>query len=80
MSGYGDLLRTRGVARIIAAQLTARFPSGMLSLAYLLHVEGIFDSYGAAGPVMQRDPAGIDVHQNRFVVAHVARIPLGQAA
>ncbi|WAB85095.1 MFS transporter [Microcella daejeonensis] len=52
MSGYGDLLRTRGVARIIAAQLTARFPSGMISLAYLLHIEQIFDSYGAAGLVL----------------------------
>ena len=52
VSGYGDLLRTRGVARIIAAQLTARFPSGMLSLAYLLHIEGVFDSYGAAGLVL----------------------------
>jgi MFS family permease len=52
VSGYGDLLRTRGVARIIAAQLTARFPSGMISLAYLLHIEQIFDSYGAAGLVL----------------------------
>ncbi|WAB80488.1 MFS transporter [Microcella daejeonensis] len=52
MSGYGDLLRTRGVARIISAQLTARFPSGMISLAYLLHIEQIFDSYGAAGLVL----------------------------
>ncbi|MEQ1736060.1 MAG: MFS transporter, partial [Rhodoglobus sp.] len=47
-----SLLKTPGVARIIAAQLTARFPSGMLSLAYLLHVEHVFDSYGAAGLVL----------------------------
>lgn len=58
MSGYGDLLRTRGVARIIAAQLTARFPSGMLSLAYLLHIEGVFDSYGAAGLVLAATSVG----------------------
>ncbi|KRF32910.1 MFS transporter [Yonghaparkia sp. Soil809] len=58
MSGYGDLLRTRGVARIIAAQLTARFPSGMLSLAYLIHVEGIFGSYGAAGLVLAATSVG----------------------
>ncbi len=38
---YPDLLKTPGVARIIAAQLTARFPGGMLSLAYLLHIERI---------------------------------------
>ena len=52
MKSYLSLLRTPGVARIIAAQLTARFPSGMLSLAYLLHVEHVFDSYGAAGLVL----------------------------
>ena len=58
MSTYGSLLKTPGVARLIAAQLTARFPSGMLSLAYLLHVEHIFDSYGAAGLVLAATSVG----------------------
>ncbi len=58
MSTYGSLLRTPGVARIIAAQLTARFPSGMLSLAYLLHVEFVFGSYGAAGLVLAATSVG----------------------
>jgi len=49
---YRDLLTTPGVARIIAAQLVARLPSGMISLAYLIHVERIFDSYGQAGLVL----------------------------
>ena len=52
MAGYRELLRTRGVARIIAAQLTARFPNGMTSLAILLHVEQQTGSYGAAGLVL----------------------------
>ena len=52
MKKYADLLKTRGVARIISAQLTARLPSGMISLAYLLHIERIFDSYGLAGLVL----------------------------
>jgi MFS family permease len=52
VSTYGSLLRTPGVARIIGAQLLARFPSGMLSLAILLHVEQVHDSYGAAGLVL----------------------------
>ncbi len=51
-SGYRDLLRTPGVGRIIAAQLTARFPTGMTSLALLLHVEQVTGSYGAAGLVL----------------------------
>lgn len=42
----------RGVGRIIAAQLTARFPNGMTSLAILLHVEQMTGSYGAAGLVL----------------------------
>lgn len=52
MSTYSSLLKTPGVARIIAAQLTARFPFGMLSLAFLLHIEHIHHSYGAAGLVL----------------------------
>ncbi|ERK73429.1 MFS transporter [Leifsonia aquatica] len=52
MSSYSSLLKTPGVARIIAAQLTARFPFGMLSLAFLLHIERVHHSYGAAGLVL----------------------------
>lgn len=52
MSSYVDLLRTPGVARIMSAQLVARFPSGMLSLGLLLHVERTTGSYAAAGLVL----------------------------
>jgi MFS family permease len=52
VGSYTELLRTPGVGRIIAAQLTARFPFGMLSLAFLLHVEHVHDSYAAAGLVL----------------------------
>jgi MFS family permease len=55
---YLDLLKTPGVARIISAQLLARFPSGMLSLAYLLHIEQIHHSYGAAGLVLAATSVG----------------------
>ena len=58
MNRYRDLLTTPGVARIIAAQLTARLPSGMISLAYLIHVERIFDSYGQAGLVLAATSLG----------------------
>jgi MFS family permease len=51
-------LKTPGVARIIAAQLTARFPFGMLSLAYLIHIETIHHSYGAAGLVLAATSIG----------------------
>lgn len=52
MSGYRDVLRTKGVARVIFAQLTARFPGGMTSLAVLLHIEHLTHSYGLAGTVL----------------------------
>jgi MFS family permease len=58
VASYTELLKTSGVARIIAAQLTARFPSGMLSLAFLLHVEQQTGSYGAAGLVLAATSLG----------------------
>lgn len=51
-AGYKDLLNTPGVGRIIAAQLIARFPNGMVSLAILMHVEQATGSYGNAGLVL----------------------------
>ncbi|CAN5123948.1 MFS transporter [soil metagenome] len=58
MNSYLNLLQTRGVARLMSAQLLARFPNGMLSLAYLLHIERISDSYGAAGLVLAATSVG----------------------
>jgi MFS family permease len=58
VSAYGSLLRTPGVGRVIAAQLTARFPFGMLSLAYLLHVEHVLGSWGAGGVVLAASSIG----------------------
>ena len=57
-SGYRELLRVPGVGRIIAAQLTARFPNGMASLAILLHVQHATGSYGAAGLVLAASSIG----------------------
>jgi MFS family permease len=58
VSSYADLLKTPGVARLIAAQLTGRFPSGMLSLAFLLHIQLVLGSYGAAGLVLAATSLG----------------------
>ncbi|AWB87020.1 MFS transporter [Mycetocola zhujimingii] len=58
MSAYSSLLKTTGVARIILAQLVARFPFGMLSLAFLLHVEQVTGSYAAAGIVLAASSVG----------------------
>ncbi|HTN54721.1 MAG TPA: MFS transporter [Microbacterium sp.] len=58
MAGYRDLLRTPGVGRMIAAQLVARLPNGMISLAILMHVEQQTGSYGAAGIVLAAASVG----------------------
>jgi len=58
VNAYLELLRAPGVARIIAAQLVARFPGGMISLGFLIHIERIFDSYGAAGLVLAATSVG----------------------
>lgn len=58
MNSYLDLLRTRGVARLMSAQLVARFPNGMLSLAYLIHIQAATGSYGAAGLVLAATSVG----------------------
>ena len=58
VSGYLSLLRTKGVARIMSAQLVARFPSGMLALAFLIHIEKLTDSYGYAGLVLAATSIG----------------------
>ena len=52
MKTYIDLLKMSGVARVLLSQLTARFPFGMLSLAFLIHIEHIHNSYAAAGAVL----------------------------
>ncbi len=46
------------MGRIIAAQLVARLPNGMLSLGVILHVEQQTGSYGAAGLVLAATSVG----------------------
>jgi MFS family permease len=58
VSSYWNLLKTRGVARILTAQLLARFPFGMLSLAFLLHIQSVTHSYGSAGLVLAATSIG----------------------
>ena len=58
MASYRELLRTPGVGRIMAAQLTARLPNGMTSLAILLHIQYITGSYGSAGLVLAATSVG----------------------
>ncbi len=42
----------------MSSQILARFPSGMIVLGLLIHIEAIFDSYGAAGLVLAATSMG----------------------
>jgi MFS family permease len=52
MRAYSDLIRVPGVLNITAAQLFARLPLGMMSLAILLHVHALTSSYALGGAVV----------------------------
>lgn len=52
MGVFQDLSRAPGVLRILISQLTAKFPSGMLSIALMLHIELVFGDYTSAGIVL----------------------------
>jgi MFS family permease len=58
MGIYRDLGRTPGVFRVVASQLAARFPFGMLSIILLLHVQLAFGDYTSAGIVLATQSAG----------------------
>lgn len=49
---YREIAAEPGVIRVLAAQLLARFPHGMYSLAVLIHIEAHHGSYGVAGLVL----------------------------
>ena len=61
MRAYGEVLRVPGLARIILAQLIARFPAGMYSLGILMHMEHQHGSYTAAGLVLAAFSVGMAV-------------------
>ncbi|WP_072312904.1 MFS transporter [Agrococcus sp. Marseille-P2731] len=61
MHAYGEVLRVPGLARIIFAQLVARFPAGMYSLGILMHMEHQHGSYTAAGLVLAAFSVGMAV-------------------
>lgn len=58
MGIYRDLGRNQGVFRVLASQLTARFPFGMLSIIMLLHIQLAYGDYTSAGIVLATQSAG----------------------
>jgi MFS family permease len=61
MVSYSALLKVPGVARVVASQLVARFPFGMMSLAFVMHIEHVHNSYAIAGFALGAETLGAAV-------------------
>ena len=58
MPSYSAVLSRPGVARVMGTQLLARFAFGMMSLAIVLHVQDMYDSYTIAGIALGAETIG----------------------
>lgn len=58
MPSYSSVLSRPGVARVMGTQLLARFAFGMMSLAIILHVQQIYNSYTIAGIALGAETIG----------------------
>ena len=58
MGSYTAVLKRPGVTRILLSQLAARWAFGMMSLAFVLHVQRITNSYAIAGITLGAETLG----------------------
>jgi len=58
MASYSAVLSRPGVSRIMGTQLLGRFAFGMMSLAIVLHVQQIYNSYTIAGIALGAETVG----------------------
>lgn len=61
MGTYSALFKAPGVVRVVASQLIARFPFGMMSLAFVMHIEHVHNSYAIAGIALAAETIGAAV-------------------
>lgn len=57
-NGYRELFKSPGFVRVVGAQLFARFPFGMMSLALVMHVQHIYGNYTTAGLALGAETIG----------------------
>ena len=58
MGSYTAVLKRPGVVRILLSQLAARWAFGMMSLAFVLHVQEVTGSYALAGITLGAETLG----------------------
>ena len=61
MATYMQILSRPGVLRVVSSQLFARFPFGLMSLAFVLHIQQISGSYALAGMALGLETVGVAV-------------------
>lgn len=61
MKNYWRLLNQAGVARVIFSQLLARFPYGMVSIAFVIQIQHSYHSYALAGLVIGAETVGVGI-------------------
>jgi len=54
-------LRHSGVARVLFSQLLARFPYGMISIAFVIQIQHSYHSYALAGLVLGAETVGVGI-------------------
>jgi MFS family permease len=58
MRTYAELFKTPGVAAVLFAQLLARFPFGMQTIVFAIHLEHVFGNYTVAGLAIAASTVG----------------------
>jgi MFS family permease len=58
MRTYAELFKTPGVAVVLFAQLLARFPFGMQTITFAIHLEEVFGNYTVAGLAIAASTVG----------------------
>jgi len=61
MKHYWALLQRPGVARVLFSQLLARFPYGMVSIAFVIQIQQSYHSYALAGLVLGAETVGVGI-------------------
>ncbi len=61
MATYTEVLRRPGVIRVVSSQLLARFPFGMMTLVFVLHIYSKTHSYALAGLAVGLETLGVAI-------------------
>ena len=61
MATYSEVLRQPGVIRVVSSQLLARFPFGMMTLVFVLHIYAKTGSYAIAGLAVGFETLGVAI-------------------